>query len=298
MVRKLDFRFIHTAFNRRGAGRLGCAGQRYVAFASHQARSGVEPDPACTGQKHLAPGVQVGEIFFCAAGSVKRFDVGFQLNQVPRHKAGGQPQVAQQLHQQPAGVAARAECQRQRFLGGLHPRLHPDGVLDVLLQLLVDADQKVIGAARRSVNLVQIGLQQRRGRFNRQVRHQLLGHGWCVFERERFGFWFKEKVKRVQRDHVHHHVHRDLEFTRRLGEHQTGLVVRKRVLLPVDEMLCRLDFQGVRQNLRAAVRGRAQANDLRTERYQAVVLVMRDVAEGNVEGQGSSRLMLGGVCWP
>ena len=42
------------------------------AFAGQQARGRVEPDPARAGQKHLAPGVQVGEVLFGAAGAVER----------------------------------------------------------------------------------------------------------------------------------------------------------------------------------------------------------------------------------
>ena len=73
---------------------------------------------------------------------------------------------------------------------------------------------------------------------------------------------FEEEVERVVHRHLHHQVHRDFELTRLLGKHQTRLVVREGVLLPVDEMLG-LDFERVRNHVAAAVRGRAQANDLR-----------------------------------
>ncbi len=77
-----------------------------MAFASHQAGRGVQANPAGAGQVDLAPGMQVGEVDLGAAGSVQRLDVRFELYEVARHKTRGQAAVAQQLHQQPAGIAA------------------------------------------------------------------------------------------------------------------------------------------------------------------------------------------------
>jgi hypothetical protein len=104
-----------------------------VAFAGEQPGGGVEPDPARTRQVHLGPGVQVGEVVLGPGRAIEGFFVGGQLHQVARHEARRQPQVAQDLHQQPGGVAARAERLFQRFLAGLDARLHADGVGDVAL---------------------------------------------------------------------------------------------------------------------------------------------------------------------
>jgi hypothetical protein len=43
---------------------------------------------------------------------------------------------------------------------------------------------------------------------------------------------------------------------------QTGLVIGKRVLLPIDEVLAGFDVQAVGQHAAAAVRSRAQAHHL------------------------------------
>ncbi|MCY1167253.1 hypothetical protein D9M73_72130 [compost metagenome] len=151
--------------------------------------------------------------------------------------------------------------------------------------MLVEPHQKVYGAFGLAVDFGQIGLQQGRGGLRRQVRCELPCHGGFVFEGELFGCRFQEKIKRVEHHHVNHKVHRDLEFPRRLRENQPGLVVCKRVLLPVDEVVRRLDLQRIRQHLGPAVRGRAQAHNLRPQLDQSVVFVMGDVAEGNVDGQ-------------
>ena len=75
MVVELNFALVHAAFNRCRTRGLRRAGQRDVAFAGEQARRGVQPDPACAGQINLAPGVQVGEVNFGAAGAVQRLHV-------------------------------------------------------------------------------------------------------------------------------------------------------------------------------------------------------------------------------
>lgn len=102
-----------------------------MAFASHQAGSRVQADPACTGQKHFAPGMQVGEVGFRTAGAIDGFDIGLELNQIARDKTGGQAQVAEQLNLQPAGITAGAAGQLQCFFWRLHAGFHADGILDV-----------------------------------------------------------------------------------------------------------------------------------------------------------------------
>ena len=101
VVAELHLGLVHATLNRRCARRLGCAGQRNMAFAGQQAAGGVQANPASAGQIDLAPGVQVGEVDLGAAGAVERLHIGCQLDQVAGNKARSQPAVAQQLHHQP-----------------------------------------------------------------------------------------------------------------------------------------------------------------------------------------------------
>jgi hypothetical protein len=94
---KFAFAFIHRAADGRGALRIGRGSQWDMAFARHQAGSGVESDPAGARQVHFAPGVEVGEILFRAAGAVERFDIGRELNEIAADKSGRQSAMAQQL---------------------------------------------------------------------------------------------------------------------------------------------------------------------------------------------------------
>ena len=174
VVTELDLGLVHRAFDRCGTGRLRCAGQRDVAFTCHQPRSGVEPNPAGARQVHLAPSVQVGEVVGGAARAVECFHVGRELDQVARHKPCRQAAVAQQLHEQPARIAAGTTGLGQRFLGRLHARLHADQVVDVTRDLLVQRDQEIDGAARCAVDRVEVALQQGRRGFCDQVGCELL----------------------------------------------------------------------------------------------------------------------------
>ncbi|EWS62653.1 hypothetical protein Y695_04116 [Hydrogenophaga sp. T4] len=192
--------------------------------------------------------------------------------------------MAQHLHQQPAGVAAGAAFELERFFGRLHARLHADGVRDVALEHLVHVDQEVDGAALLHVHPGEVGLELFGERRGGQVGREFLQLRGVVAEREFFGARLQEKVKGVVHRHLDHQVDRDLELGGGFGEHQAGLVVGKRVLLPVDEVARRFDLLRVRQHLGAAVWRRAQTHHLGTEFDQAVVPIMGDVAQGNMNG--------------
>ena len=116
VVQELDLALVDRARDRRRARRLRRARERDVPFAGEQARGRIEADPAGAGQVDLAPRVQVGEVLLGARRAVERFDVGGQLDQVAGDEPRGEAEVAEQLHEQPRGVAAGARRQLERFL--------------------------------------------------------------------------------------------------------------------------------------------------------------------------------------
>jgi hypothetical protein len=101
VVLELALAFLGKTGDWRRRRRLWRARQRDVSFAGEQPGGWIETDPAGAGQVDLAPGVQVGEVVIGSRRAVERFYVGHQLDQVTRDKARRQPEVAQQLHQQP-----------------------------------------------------------------------------------------------------------------------------------------------------------------------------------------------------
>ena len=71
LVAELDLTFVHRAGDRRRGLRLGGGAERDMALARQQAGGRVQADPAGAGHVDLAPGMQVGEVHFRAAGAVQ-----------------------------------------------------------------------------------------------------------------------------------------------------------------------------------------------------------------------------------
>jgi hypothetical protein len=277
---------VGGAGHRRGVAGVGGAGQGDMPFAGEQARSRVQADPAGARQVDLAPGVQVGEVGFRAGRTVQRFDVGLELDQVAGDKARGHAEVAQHLHQQPGGVAARAAGVDQGLLRGLHSGLHADQVAHVVLHALDQGHQEVDGRHRFARHRVEVLLEQRRGRELEQVGRQFVLQRFIVLEGDFLGIGLEKEVERVDHRHLGDQVDLDFQFLGLFREHQARQVVALRILLPVDEMVGRGDRQRIGEDGGARMRRRAQAHDLRADADQAVIAVVGDVAQGNVDGQG------------
>ena len=159
----------------------------------------------------------------------------------------------------------------------MHAGLHADQVLDVFADLLVQLHQKCVGGALGQVNFVQVGLHQGRHGVSHQVGSKLFLQLVFIGEGELHGIGFQEVVEWVVDRHFNHQVHRDLELLGFVRKDQACLVVGKRVLLPVHEVPFRLHLERIGNHVAAAMRGRAQADDLRPQIDEAVVRVMGDV---------------------
>ena len=97
-------------------------------------------------------------------------------------------------------------------------------------------------------NRRQVTLEERRQRVLSKVRRELHALPRFVVERIILGVGFQEKIERVNNRHLGDEVDFDAKFPRRLRENQARKVIRLRILLPVDEMLGRLNPQRIAQN--------------------------------------------------
>ncbi len=220
LVHELDLAFLREAGERRGARRLGRAGERDMAFAREQPRGRVEADPARARQIGLAPGMQVGEIGARPRRAVERLHVRRELHQIAGNEARRDAEVAQDLHQQPARVAARAAAERDGFLRRLHAGLHADQVAHVPCDLLVELHQEVVGPLRRARDLVEPGLEERRERQAREIRRELDLLPRLVLEGELLGVRLEEEIERIDDRHLGHQIHLDRQLARLLLEHE------------------------------------------------------------------------------
>ena len=259
------------------------AGQRDMALAAEQARGGVEPDPAGTRQEDLGPGVQVGEIDARAERPFGGIDVGLELNQVARHEARREPEVAHKVDQQPPRVPAGARAVLQRLLGSLRARLHADQVLHRALDPDVELHQEIDRALGTLGQRVKEGLHLGTGGLGHEIGGEILACVIVVDEGEARGARLDEEVEGIDDRKIGREVDLDAEPGRLFGENQPGQPVAARVLLPVDEVVFWQDLQRIAQDLGAAVRGRPQADRLGPEVDCAVVGVVGDVVDGGAD---------------
>jgi hypothetical protein len=151
---------------------------------------------------------------------------------------------------------------------------------------MVEADEKVDRA-----NVARAGVDDEVGEFARgrlplQVGRELAGERGLVADGLPFGLGLDEEVERVDGGHLGDEIDREANFLARLREDEAREVVAVGVLLPIQEMRLRLDLERITQDRRAAVRGRAEADDVRLNRHEPVVAVLRDVVQGNSDGHG------------
>ena len=257
LMGELAFARLHQPADGRGGRWIGAAGQGDMPFTGEQPGRGIQANPASAGQIHFAPGVQVGEVHLGTGRAVEGFDVGGQLNQITRDKSRRQPEVAQQLHQQPGRVAAGAGRVFQGKFRGLHTRLHANQVTDIGGQALVEADQEIHSRQRRAVDTGQVRSQPWRQRQGFQIRRQLALLIGGVAERDIFGVGLQEKIERIEHRHLGDQVDFNAQLVSLFREHQARQVIALGVLLPVDEMLLGQHLQRVGQYPRTAMGRRA-----------------------------------------
>ena len=94
----------------------------------------------------------------------------------------------------------------------------------------------------------------------------------------------QEEVEGIDDRHLGHQVDLDAELPGRLRKDQTGEIVALGILLPIDEMLLRADLERIGEDAGPGMGAGPQADDVRSETDQSVVVIVGDVVEGDVDG--------------
>ncbi len=289
--REIHLAHVRVPDDRRRVARVGGARQRNVPFPREQARGGIETDPACARQESFSPGVKVGEVALRPGRTVPRLQVGGELDQIAGREARREAQVAQDLHQQPTRVATRALRALERRVGRLDAWLHPDEIADLVLQLLVHANQHVdrfLAGSDRRAEALEPGREQRPRRRGFEKWNQLLREGRRIRERREFGVRLDEEVERIDHRHVGREVDADVEAIGGLREHEPRDPIAVGILLPVQEVMFGLDIERIAQDRRAAMRRGPQPDFVRPQPNVAIEAVRRAVLEGNANGHHTS----------
>ena len=227
--------------------------------------------------------MQIGEIGFRADRTVERLHVWRELDQVSRHEPRREPEVAKDLHHQPGAVAAGAGLVPQRLFRRLDPRLHADQIADRAFEVAVDVRQKIVRRPRAPVDRRKIFRQPRSGRRRIQIRCKFLLQRRIVLERPFCCALLDEEVEGIDDGHVGDQINGDGKDVRLFGENDAREIIPERVLLPVDEMVRRLDSQRIAEDRRPAMWRRPQPDHLRPHADATVVAIDRLVGQRDVE---------------
>ncbi len=209
---------------------------------------GSRPIQPAAGQIHFAPGVQIGEILFRAAGAVERFDVRLELDQIAADKARGQAAMPEQLasshaesRHEPLALASVSSgvctpgSRRMVYLMSFHRRWLTATRKSIVRGRASPFSRRAIQPACAPAQ----AWKSRREFAAQPERRQFMIQDGRVGKRKPLGFRFEEKIERIEHRHLRHQVHFHSQFACRLLKNQPGEVIRLRILLPVDEMLLR-----------------------------------------------------------
>src|SRR5260221_8790765 len=202
--------------------------------------------------------------------------------------------MTEDLDKEPAGIAARALGQSERLLAAWAPRLHADDIGDVALQARVEVDEKAGRLRRRPIDRREPARKTWTEGLNRAIRRDLGLQRRVIAEGKGLGRRLQKEVEWIGDRQIGDKIDLDDQLPRLLGKNEARLVVRLRILLPVDEMVFRSDRQGIAQDWCLAVRRRPQAKDLRPQRDQAIVaidgaMMQRDMYRHGIALDGRKR---------
>ena len=168
-------------------------------------------------------------------------------------------------------------------------RLQPHLVFDLLGQTTIQLHQEVDHAAAGTRNRLQVTDQSRACRAHLQVGRQVVCQLRWTIPGEVLRFRLQKEIKRVDDRHVGHQVDLDHQFSGGLGEHQAGLVIALRILLPVNQVCAGMDIQRVAVDRRTAVGSWAQADRMGPEFDRSIVLIGCLVLQGNPDHDRADR---------
>jgi hypothetical protein len=195
--------------------------------------------------------------------------------------------MSQHLDEQPRRITARARASLECLFFRLDAGFEPDDVADVLLHAPIQLDEHVDRTFRQIARaLREIVAEARRHRLPGQERLELIHLPLVVREGETFDGGLQEKVERIVDGHLRDEVHLEAERFHRIREGEPREIVALRILLPVHEVACGVDLQRIRQDARPAVRRRPQPHDLGRQADPAIVAVVGDVIQRDMNRHG------------
>ena len=133
-------------------------------------------------------------------------------------------------------------------------------------------------------------MQQGPGRLGSNIGGNVLGQRVGIAERRRLGIVLDEEIERIIDRQFGDQIDGDGKLIGLFGKHQPRQPIAMRVLLPVHKVVFRRHLERIGRNRGAAMRGGAQANDLRTERHRTIIGVAGRMMQFGMNGHSALRL--------
>src|SRR4030095_15539166 len=102
----------------------------------------------------------MGKIFCRTGRTVKRLYVRRELDEIAGNKSRRESNMAQQLNQEPARIAARTRAPGEGVFGCLHARFEANQIFYIIRQLLIKVDEKIDATRLDARNSAQIAVEK------------------------------------------------------------------------------------------------------------------------------------------
>ena len=139
--------------------------------------------------------MEIREVGRWTSGTVERRLIGHKLNQIARDEPGGDPEMPQDMDQQPGAVAAGSGLQRQGLLGILDAGFHANDVAYVAGEPAVEADEEIDAARALAIDARKKSGKQRTRRADAQEWRNLLGQCRIVGERQELRVRLEKEIE-------------------------------------------------------------------------------------------------------
>jgi hypothetical protein len=235
--------------------------------------------------------MEIGEVARRPRRTIERRLIGGELDEIARAEPGRDPHRAEERDEQPGRVPAAASAGGERLLGCLHPRFHPDPVADPLKHESIEGHENIDRPRRRGdesrpPRLVDQAGENLAADRRREIRREFCGEDGIVGEGKRLRLGIEEEVEGVHGHEIGDEIDGQGKLPRRLREHDPGQLIALRILLPIEEVVARLDDERIALDPGAAMRGRTEPDDVRREPHRPVEGIVRAVMKGDADRQG------------
>ena len=131
----------------------------------------------------------------------------------------------------------------------MHACLHANAVVDGMLDVGIQAHQHIDRASLAAFEFRDERRQQRPRILHHEEGRELTLLLGVIVEWIVLRGGLQEEIEWILDRHLDHQIDLDIQPLHRLGKHQPRKVVGLRILLPIDEMVRRPDFQAVGEHV-------------------------------------------------